>query len=231
MTSLTITIDSALAVLSKRGWLADRPPALQLALARIARPRRFAAGEALYRYGDIANGIFGLVDGGLDISIPRADGLDVTVHRADPGFWIGDLALFVGQTRLVSVVAAVDTNVVHLPQAGLRRLLEAAPEYYPDFYALTYENVSVLLRLLANLAISPSETRVAVRLLMYDDSQQKTGLKISQNKLAELIGLSVPTLQRVLKRLQEDKLIKVGYGRIDILDRQRLLSLCDGARP
>ncbi len=229
MGSAMMSLESALTILSKRGWFADRPETLKAMLARIARVRRFSRGESLYLYGDVANGIFGLVDGELDINIPRADGVDLTVHRADAGFWIGDLAFFAGHTRLVSVIAAANSIVIHLSQADLRQIVENDPQLYPEFYALTYENMSVALRLLANLATSPAETRVAVRLLMYDVSPEYAGLKISQSKLAELVGLSAPTLQRVLRRMQDDKLIKLGYGQIEILDRGGLNSLCDGA--
>jgi CRP-like cAMP-binding protein len=224
-------LETAIEVLSARGWLAGRPPELRATLAELARLRDYSAGEALYRYGDAPNGIFGLVRGALDITIPRADGLDVTVHRADPGFWIGDLALIAGQTRLVTVIAAEPAQVVHLPDRSLRRLLQANPAWYPDFYALTHENMSTALRLLANLATTPSEARVAVRLLLHDEAQSggRGELRLSQVKLAELVALSLPTLQRVLRRLQDDRLVELGYGRIRILDRRGLLSLCGGA--
>jgi CRP-like cAMP-binding protein len=224
MGSFEISPEAALSILSTKGWFAERPEPVRALLGRIARVRRFGAGEPLYLHGDTANGIFGLADGALDVTIPRADGMDLSIHRADAGFWIGDLAFFVGQTRLVSVVAAIPSIVVHFSQTDLRQLVEAAPELIPEFYALTYENMATALRLLANLAISSSELRVAVRLLMYEDAPMRTGLAMSQNKLAELVGLSVPTLQRVLRRMQDEKLIKVGYGRIQILDRSALLS-------
>jgi CRP/FNR family cyclic AMP-dependent transcriptional regulator len=44
-----------------------------------------------------------------------------------------------------------------------------------------------------------------------------------------MVALSLPTLQRVLRRLQDGGLIELGYGRIRILDRRGLLSLCGGA--
>jgi CRP-like cAMP-binding protein len=224
-------LESAFAALSVRGWFAERAPQARTVLAGVARLRDYAAGEALYHFGDPPNGIFGLVRGALDITIPRADGMDLTVHRAEPGFWIGDLALFAGQTRLVSAVAAEATGVVHLPAWELRRLVEADRSLYADFYALTHENMATALRLLANLATTPSEARVAVRLLLLEEAQEGGAgeLRVSQAKLAEMIALSVPTLQRVLRRLEGEGLLELGYGRIRILDRRGLLALCGGA--
>lgn len=229
MGSADITLEGALAIVSKRGWFSDRTDVFKSAVTKIARLRRFSPGEPIYLFGDQPDGIYGLVEGGLDVAIPRADGMDLTAHRADPGFWIGDLAMFVGQTRLVSLIAASRTQVIHLPQHALQRLVEAEPDYLRDFYALTYENMKLTLRLLANLATTPSEVRIAMRLLMYDDAEKQTGIPLSQSKLAELLGMSAPTLQRVLRRLQDDGLIEVGYGRIRVLDRRKLLSICSPA--
>jgi CRP-like cAMP-binding protein len=61
------------------------------------------------------------------------------------------------------------------------------------------------------------------------EESSRDGVSISQAKLSELVALSAPTLQRVMRRLQEDRLIEVGYGRIRILDRQGLISLCNSA--
>jgi CRP-like cAMP-binding protein len=227
----TEELRAALQVVAVHGWYARRAPPARTAIAAHARLRDYAAGEALYHYGDAPNGIFGLVSGALDIAIPRADGSVITVHRADTGFWIGDLALFSGQTRLVSVIAAEPTRVVHLSSHDLRRLVGETPALYGDFYELTHENMATALSLLANLATTPSEARVAVRLLLLEAAQGGNGgeLRLSQAKLAELVALSPPTLQRVLRRLQNDGLIELGYGRIRITDRPGLLSLCGGA--
>ena len=59
-------LDAAIEMLSVHGWFAERPPDLRAALADMARLRDYAAGEALYHYGDAPNGIFGLVRGALD---------------------------------------------------------------------------------------------------------------------------------------------------------------------
>jgi len=98
---------------------------------------------------------------------------------------------------------------------------------------LSHENVGTLLRLLGNLATTPSEARVAVRLLLQAERQSSSeaGLRLSQAKLAEMVALSLPTLQRILRRLQEQGMIELGYGQIRIVDHRRLLSLCGDQPP
>jgi len=222
----------ALELLSSRGWYADRSPETKRLLAPLFQLREYSAGQSLYNHGDEPNGVFGIASGGIDISIPRFDGLAFTIHRAETGFWIGDSALFAGYSRMISIVATAQVRAVFLPRAPLLKLVEENPFLYKDFYALSHINTQTALNLLANLATSPAEARVAVRLLMYEPNggSDANEISLSHEKLAELVALSPATMQRVLASMQEQRLIEVSYSRIRILNRGGLLALCAKAR-
>jgi CRP-like cAMP-binding protein len=128
-------------------------PHVRARLGAIARLRNFAKDELVYLAGDQPNGVFGLVSGSLNISYPRGDGEDYTVHRAGSGFWIGDAAMLAKSVRLVSVRTAEPTIMVQLPIRELARLVRDDPRLYADFYALTYENFRTTLQIVTNLAI------------------------------------------------------------------------------
>jgi CRP-like cAMP-binding protein len=219
---------AALATLARSGWFAGRPERTRSLIGAEARLRRFRPGEALYRVGDPPNGLFGLVEGALRISVPRDDGEDYVIHRADPGFWIGDAAQFSDGGRLVTLTAAGPTTVVHVPVEALERLVEVEPRLYRDFYALTHDNFRTALRLFVNSLVPESEVRVALRLLHQDEMAGKPerGVALAQAEFADLVGLSLPTLQRALRRLTEAGLVEAGYGRLRILDREGLLRRC-----
>jgi len=180
--------------------------------------------------GDPPNGVFGLVSGSLNLSIPRADGENYTVHRAGTGFWFGDLALFSQGTRLVSIHAAEPTRVVHLPVRDLRKLVEEDARLYADFYALTYENFRTAFQIISNLAMSSADKRLADRLLLELDARGDGDgwVSVSQSELAGLAAVSVPTLKRVTRRFADAGLIHHGYGRIQVLDREELRRVCRG---
>jgi len=220
-------LSAAWSRLRERGWLSERSSGVSEALRKIARVIAIEPKRNLYYAGDLPDGVYGLVQGALDVSIPRADGQELTIHRADPGFWIGDLALLANQRRHVTVRAASPSILVHLPQAGLNRLLSTMPTLYADFYVLSHRNVETLLRVIGNLSVTPSDARVALRLLFQAEQlPSKTDwIQLSQDKLAELLGLSVPTLQRCLRRLDRDGLVELGYGRVRLRDPQGLQRL------
>ncbi len=80
----------------------EQPAELQERIARTGRWMSLAKGARLYNTGEDAVAMFGLGEGLLDIAIPVSDDEEVTVHRARPGFWIGDGALLSSVPREVS---------------------------------------------------------------------------------------------------------------------------------
>src|SRR5262245_33655845 len=123
-------VDVALEKLSLHGWYAERSSETKALLRPLFQIREYAPGQALYNYADEPNGVFGVVSGSLDISIPRLDGVAFVIHRAEVGFWIGDSALFSGYARMITVVAASQTRAVLLPRTPLLQLVEANPALY-----------------------------------------------------------------------------------------------------
>lgn len=219
---------AALTILESQGWFAQRAQAIRAKLGAIAKLRNFAKDELIYMAGDPPNGVFGLVSGSLNISFPRGDGQDYTLHRAGPGFWVGDLALFSNGPRLVSVRAAEPTLMVQLPGKDLGRLVREDPQLYADFYALTYENFLTAFRVMVNLAIPSTEKRVADRMLLEVDTRgdEEGWIALSQSELAKLVAISLPTLQRVMRRFIGAGLVTSSYARIQIVDRDGLVRLC-----
>lgn len=221
-------LNRARTVLSETGWLAGRSPQARAAILSCGRLRRFAAGQTIYRLHEPADGLYGIVEGLISILCPSDDGNIFEGHRAEPGYWIGDLALFADQRRLVSIVAVQPTVTLYLPQARLFALVSANPALFRDFYALTHANMEILLRLMANLAISNSDIRLALRLLQFAEQCTDPGgwINIAQDDLARMVAVSLPTLQRSLRRLSDQTLIEVGYGKVRVLDAVRLHEAC-----
>ncbi len=119
--------------------------------------------------------------------------------------------------------------MVHLPVHDLEALIREDPRLYADFSALTYENFKTAFRIISNLGISSTEKRLADRLIMEVETHgEATAGYLSQAELAKLVAISVPTLQRVMRRLSSIGLVRSGYSRIPVIDRDALRRLCRG---
>ncbi|WP_171211447.1 Crp/Fnr family transcriptional regulator [Ruegeria sp. HKCCA5426] len=217
-----------LKTLRKGGWFSNRSTAFQRDLLECGIAKDFEASQALYHHGDTVNGIFAVLEGGVQITVPADDGQEFVIHREGAGFWVGDLALFADSSRLVSVVATQTTRALFFPNSRVTKLVQEKPDYVRDFYALSHENMQTALRIVANLVVTGTEKRLALRLLHLDEGTSKSDgwIEVSQEELAEMIAVSQPTLHRSLHRLADLGLVEVGYGRVLLKDRRGLIANC-----
>lgn len=189
------------------------------------RPRRFAASDTLYRLGDTSDGIYGIVEGRVAVSIPSDAGTIYDCYIGRPGFWIGDLALFSKTTRLVSLTAETDVTCWFLQQGRVHDLVRADPELISLFYALNHRNMASAMRIMANLAIPDNARRLAAWLLFLDGRTPSAAswIEVSQEQIGMQNAMSLPTVRRLLKRLEKGGLIELGYGRVRVTNREKLL--------
>lgn len=212
-----LTADHAL---SNVGWLAGEAPEFRDRLLSIARWRSFRPGENIYVVGDEPNGLFGLERGHVDVAIPISDDEMVTIHRAQPGFWIGDSAVLAESPRGVSTIAHDECLMLTIPAVPLKRLLEKHPQDYASFYRLSNANVMLALKALAETIALPPRARFARMLLRLSS---KNGIvEATQAELGALAGMSRSAFRRSFSELIERGVVKPEYGAIRILDMEAL---------
>jgi CRP-like cAMP-binding protein len=213
--------------LDRVGWLASQPPEFVRWVAENGRWRRFAAGEAIYLAGDEPDGMYGLAAGALEINFPLRGEEPVTIHRAEPGFWIGEAAMMAGATRLVGLSAALDSRVFHIPTAPLRDLLQREPGYWRILYEQSFANLTIAVTLIAEgLALSP-RARIARLLLRLADADGR--VTANQEDLGRLIGMTRSSVGRSLASLVESGIVRTGYRCLEIVDPDRLTLLSSEA--
>ena len=69
-----MTLEAAQKVVVANGWLSMTPEPFRGMVLDRCRLQFFAAGQSIYMLGDPPGGMFGLVSGGLGISIGSRDG-------------------------------------------------------------------------------------------------------------------------------------------------------------
>jgi thioredoxin reductase (NADPH) len=96
------------------------------ALEALGARRRVAAGEYLYREGDASYDFYVILSGAAEIFV-RADGEERTIARHGPGLFLGELNLLTGQRVFVSARVVEPGEVIVVPVAILRQLLNTNP--------------------------------------------------------------------------------------------------------
>jgi CRP/FNR family cyclic AMP-dependent transcriptional regulator len=214
-----------LSPLDRVGWLSEEPEEFKSWAAEIGRWRVYRAGQFLFHAGDESDGLYGLASGRLQIAFPFVGEEPVTIHQAEIGFWIGDVAVLANIPRVVSLMAATESRLFHLPTQAVTSLLAKHPKHWISFYKLNALNSRTLLTLLSEVLALTVRARVCRRLLLLSEKDQH--LEITQDELAQLLGVTRPTLARCLADLKARGGISIHYRKLRVLDAAVLAAFRD----
>ena len=233
-----MTVDPAhwpLRLLREGAWFGQLPEALQGAFVRRSVLRSYRRGQVVTRAGSRVDGLYGLLEGRLLVVRPVGGETEDLIHVGEPGFWIGEYSLLTGDAAVVSTVAATATRVLLLPRREFERMIEEEPRWYRPFATLALERYALMVRQLSDTRSLPPEERLRTRLadLVELRRAERFGigpvvLRLSQEELARMVGVSRQTLNALLADLRAEGLVDVGFRSLRIPDPERL---CAAAPP
>lgn len=93
------------------------------AIAAIVERLEIAAGKELFREGDAGDGLYLVVSGEINVIKLGAEGEHV-LAKLGAGAVLGEMSLITSDARSATGRAAVATNVLHLPAAAFRALID-----------------------------------------------------------------------------------------------------------
>jgi CRP-like cAMP-binding protein len=225
-----VTRDNALEIARGSGWLSRQPAKFQDELLSRCHLRSYREKETIYHVGDPAVGVFCLVSGAVRVEFAAAGGDCKIASVLQPVSWFGQDACFRRGGNVLAMSAALPVSALHVTPQDFERLIEN-PAHCRAFALLTLEHVDDGLQVLGQMLIGDVEQRIALRLALLaerPDRRLPAVIPLTQADLAEMCGLSRPTVQHVLAGLERRGLIKAGYRRIEILDLSGLLSRAAG---
>lgn len=221
-----ISKDKAQQVARGSGWLSEQPASFQDDVLSRCHLRSFRDKETIVHMGDEASGIYCLVAGAVRIEFPTPGGDYKIISLKQPVFWFGQGSSLTRRGRPVTTTAASQVSVLHLTLPEFERLIENAA-YCRAFSLLNLEHFNEAMQMLTHLLVNDVERRVALRLALLaerSDHRLPASVPVTQADLAEMCGLSRPTVQQVLSTFEQRGLIRAGYRRIEIVDAKGLVA-------
>ena len=198
-------------------------PALQAHLVRTSRERAFADGQIIQQRGDPADGFWLIEEGAVRVGQFLPDGEFRTVALLGAGDSYGELAVFSGKPRIVDAVSRGDSR---LRLIAAKPFLEALGNYPASTRALLgalSEQLQDTLSLVAGLRHGTNPARLAgILATMAGEDGGTASITITQQELADLLGVTRATANAALRELQQRGLVERGYGSVRVPDRDRL---------
>jgi CRP-like cAMP-binding protein len=206
-------------------WFAQLPPALKDEVLRSGRERMLAAGQMLFAQGDAPSGLHGVLSGEIHIIGQAGNGQELLMAIHRPGDWTGFLACADGEPHPLSAQAVTDVGIFTVPPAAVSAIFESDVASFRHLVAPELRIGRANYRWLVEMLTRPSPQRVAERLLQlarwpYGPQTGPTSPieNVSQEALAGACNLSRQTMNSVLRQLEARGMIRIGYGRIEIID-------------
>ena len=183
-------------------------------------------GERIVRFGRAPTFWLGVVDGLLKMSNDTASGGTITYTGLPPGAWFGEGTLLKREPYRYNIEPLRQSTVAGLPIEDFHALLDRSIPFNRYVMSLLNERLGQFIAALEIDRQTEPEHRVAASLAQLFHPVLYPGvgslLRITQQELGYLAGLSRQRVNEALAVLQHKALIRVEYGGVRVLDLQGL---------
>jgi CRP/FNR family transcriptional regulator, cyclic AMP receptor protein len=195
------------------------------AVAAVAMPRRFAAGEAVFREGDASSTCYVVREGHARAIREHVDGRQITLASFGPGDIFGELAMFDDERRSATVEAIDDLDVLAILGPDMRRLMREHADIAVKLAIALVRRLRNANERLARQSFQTVQSRVAAVLEQLVEQARSEGagerdvaVVATQSDLAKLAGSSRESASRFLAVLERAGVISQGRGRLVVRD-------------
>lgn len=221
-------------VLQLNPWFRSLPPALADGLIEEGAVLRLRD-KLIFAQGDPPNGLFALLAGEVHVRHASEDGGASVLEIVRPGGWFGDTGMLDHEPRSSDALAVGRAMLLQVSRPGFDKLT-ADREHYACFTRRICSQYRQALTYIVSTSRLPLKVRLAKRLANLAEARGvkttagvRIDLRLSQEALADMLGVSRQSLNPVLRQLQAEGFISLGYATIVVCDVAKLAALAESA--
>jgi CRP-like cAMP-binding protein len=209
-------------------WLRALDAPERLWVGRVIRVALAEPGELICRLGRPPTFWFGVIDGLLKMSNDTANGGTITYTGVPPGGWFGEGTLLKREPYRYNIEALRASTVAGLPIDDFHRLLDRSIPFNRFVMNQLNERLGQFIAARGIDRQTDPEARVAGSLALLCNPVLYPGvgelLRITQQELGYLVGLSRQRVNESLQALAAARLIRIEYGGVRVLNLAGLRS-------
>jgi CRP/FNR family cyclic AMP-dependent transcriptional regulator len=215
-------------------WLQVLKPDEYEAAARQIQVSNAMPGDYVCRVGRPVTYWFGVVEGLLKMSSENEQGHTMTFSGLPPGGWFGEGTVLKREIYRYNIQALRKSVVAGLPADTFHWLLDHSIGFNRFIMNQLNERLAQFIAAREIDRMNDTDVRVARSLATLFNPVLYPGvgevLRITQQELAYLVGLSRQRVNEALTELAAQGLIRVEYGGLRVVDLAGLRSLLNPAR-
>ncbi|MHA7678925.1 Crp/Fnr family transcriptional regulator [Cupriavidus sp. PET2-C1] len=207
-------------------WAADLSEEQRDTVRRAMCVREYSQGDYVCHKGDMAEHWMGVLEGIVKITTVSPSGKSVTFTGVPTGGWFGEGAVLKGEIRKYDVMALRRSRIAFLPRETFQWLLDTSLPFTRFLLTQFNERLGQFIAAVEYERLLDIDSRVARAVSSLFNEHLYPGLgttlEISQEEIGLLAGISRQRANQALKVLEQQGLVKVDYGVIEVLDLEGL---------
>ena len=215
---------AASSTMGATGFVAGLPADVRDQLLGAGRRRSFVRGEIIQQRGDPGREFWHIESGSVQIGRYSLDGRLTLFALLGPGESFGEQAFLGEFPRMVDAMAGSEAVLIRIGEAELQALIESEPRaarILLKTMARMVQQAFDLVEASRNLSTLERTRQALFRLCGAQD--QEITVPVTQQELADLVGVSRVSLGKALGELEAEGAIRRKYGQIVVSDREALL--------
>jgi CRP-like cAMP-binding protein len=176
------------------------------------------------RQGDPGDRFYVILSGLLKVVTSNEDGHEVVLSMLGPGMTFGEIALLDGKARSASVLACSASSLASIDRPSFFDFLAYHPAVRDKLIAALCERIRTLTDRVEDLSALEIPARLARTLITLAESlgielqgKRYMHVRVSQSELASMVGASRESVNKLMRIWEENGVIAVVDGRIQIL--------------
>lgn len=222
-------LDLALHMLQAVPFFSGVPSQDLAALAAACRSRQYRPQEIIFHQDDPGDALHIVRAGQVRIVLLSPRGNEITLALFHPGDFFGELSLLDGCPRSATAVAAVPTTTLTLARPAFLRVLGNTPQMAQQIILALSTRLRHTDILLGDAVFLDVSARLTKRLGELARAQAEGPIpptpwmvRVTQAELATMVGATRESVNKELRVLEAQGLIRVGRGRIVLLRPEAL---------
>lgn len=215
------TVSSSSRLLATQPWFNSLSRASRIGVETNIFSIKGKKGDVMLPAHAPVEGWYAVLSGLVKLQSVPVNGRSSTFLGVACGDWFGEGSALKLEPRQYEVVALRDTELLCLPRAEFDELRATSIEFNQFLVSQLNVRVSQAMALIEAGRLRTPEQRVALSLSRLFWSRTRK-VSLSQDELANLVGVSRQTTNRALQSLAQRELVSLEFGRVDIPDDEAL---------
>lgn len=191
--------------------------------------KNFHKGDLVHSKDSSCTGVVVVLSGQLRSFISSDIGKEITLFRLfDRDIcMLSSACVYQNLTYDINLEAEKNSMVIIIDSNFFKELSNNNINIQKFFLELTQNKLSEIMYVLEQIVFFKLDNRLANFLLNQYYQNNSIDINITHDIIANDLGSAREVISRMLKKFEEDKIVKVSRGKIKIIDVEKLKTLCD----